>query len=67
METRKRAKAREIYKGILEKGIEVRGQKPTAVASAALASSSEFDHTRDGYGLKQWSNGGTTPQEPIVE
>jgi hypothetical protein len=61
METRKRATGGEIYKAIRAKGIEVRGEKPSATVSACLTSSPVFDHIRgEGYGLREWSNGGGT-------
>ena len=61
MKTGKRATSGEIYRAILSKGIEVRGKKPAAVVAAALTSSSELDHIRgEGYGLREWSNGGGT-------
>jgi hypothetical protein len=63
MATKKRATGGKIYKAILSKGVEVRGKKPSAVVSACLTSSHVFDHTGEGYGLSEWSNGAAPGDE----
>jgi hypothetical protein len=52
-EIRRRATGGEIAKAMLLKGFEIRGKKPSAVVSAALTSSRDFDQNREegGYGL----------------
>jgi hypothetical protein len=62
--TGKRASGPEIYKALMSKGIEVYGRKPATVVAAALTSSPIFDRTPEGYGLREWSNGGAAAKSP---
>lgn len=62
----RRANGTEICKAILSKGIEVGGRKPSATLSAQMSSSPMFDHIpNEGYGLREWSNGGAPSKTPI--
>jgi hypothetical protein len=56
-ETGRRARSGEIYKALVAKGVSVGGTKPFARVSSRLGRSPLFDRTRDGYGLREWSNG----------
>jgi hypothetical protein len=60
----KRATSGQIYRAILGKGVEVRGNNPSAVVAAQLtACGAVFDHIkREGYGLREWSNGDAPPK-----
>jgi hypothetical protein len=56
--TGERATSGEIYKAIASKGVEVGGKKPGSVVSARLSASEIFDRTPEGYGLREWLDGG---------
>jgi len=57
--TGKRATGGEICNVILEKGIEIRGGKPSATVASCLTQSDIFDHKHgEGYGLREWANSG---------
>jgi hypothetical protein len=66
----KRATGGEIYKAITAQGIKVGGKDPAAGVTARIsAASAIFDHTPEGYGLREWSNGGspqTAAANPVL-
>jgi hypothetical protein len=69
VKTRKRATSGEIYNAIVSKGVEVGGKRPAGLVAAELSSSPIFDHTPEGYGLREWSNGGspqTAAADPVL-
>jgi hypothetical protein len=66
MKTRKRATSGDIYNAIVSKGVEVGGKNPAGLVAAELSSSPIFDHTLEGYGLREWSNGGS-PQTAVAD
>jgi hypothetical protein len=52
-----RAPSGEILEALNAKGIEVPGQKPTAVVASYLSHSTQFDNVRgQGYGLTEWQS-----------
>jgi hypothetical protein len=55
----KRATGRQIYEAIVLKGIDVGGKEPIAGVCARLSVSPIFDHTPEGYGLREWSDSGS--------
>jgi hypothetical protein len=52
-----RAKGTEISSALASNGVKINSQKPSSVVAARLTASPLFDHTPDGYGLREWSNG----------
>jgi hypothetical protein len=56
-EANQRASGGEIYAALKEMGITVNGNDPVTTVCCRLGRSDLFDHTDDGYGLVEWSQG----------
>jgi hypothetical protein len=52
----KRATGGEIYKAIASRGVKVSGKQPSSRVCATLSASDIFDHSSEGYGLREWSD-----------
>jgi hypothetical protein len=62
----RRATSGEIYEAIASKGIEIGSRHPGSyVAGRLSAASGIFDHSPDGYGLREWREHGPSEDERI--
>lgn len=53
-----RARGSEIWKALRAEGLVINSKDPAALVSARIGRSPLFDHTYEGYGLREWSNPG---------
>jgi hypothetical protein len=56
-----RAKGPELCQAVLARGVIVQAKNATALISSRVGRSPLFDHTRDGYGLREW----VEQQQPV--
>jgi hypothetical protein len=54
-----RASGREIWEKLKAKGMVINSKDPSALVSSRIGRSPLFDHTYAGYGLREWSEGGS--------
>jgi hypothetical protein len=64
----RRAQSLEILQVAQQRGIEVKGNKPTTVVASILSHCDTFDNVRgEGYGLREWSAGTAESGGPTDE
>jgi hypothetical protein len=56
-----RASGREICEALKAKGMLINSKDPSALVSSRIGRSPLFDYTYAGYGLREWSEGGSRP------
>lgn len=54
-----RASGSEIWAALKERGLVITYKDPSALVSSRIGRSPLFDHTYEGYGLREWANSGT--------